>query len=238
MPRQPTPNTRPVDVVASPRRAEITLLRDAPVFRELDGSQLLALAAEAQRHTYMLGELIDMPAGEHLVTIVVSGGIRISLLSQQGRELTLSQHEVGSVFQFGGIEAALPGEALAQAICADTVLYFLPCQQFLRLVCINPPALTALAAMLRQAVEHDVQLIHALAFSSIRRRLAHLLAELAEPGEEPVVQRTRADLANLLGTRAEEVTKALHSLLAAGLVNFAPHGRTITLLAVDRLAAY
>lgn len=51
----------------------------------------------------MLGELIDMPAGEHLVTIVVAGGIQISLLSQQGRELTLSRHETGSVLQFGGI---------------------------------------------------------------------------------------------------------------------------------------
>ncbi len=140
--------------------------------------------------------------------------------------------------QFGGIEAALPGEALAQAIRADTVLYFLPCEQFLRLVCINPPALTALAVLVRKGMERDMQLIHDLAFFSIRRRLPHLLAELAAPGEEPVVQRTRADLANLLGTRAEEVTKALHSLLAAGLVDFAPHGRTITLLAVDRLAAY
>jgi len=227
-----------VEEVTSSRRAEITLLRDAPVFQELDDSQLLALAVEAQRQTYARGELIDMPPGEHLVTIVVRGGIRISLLSQQGRELTLSQHQVGSVVQFGGIEAALPGEALAQAICADTVLYFLPCQQFLRMVCVNPPALTALAVMLRQAAEHDVQLIHELAFSSIRRRLAHLLAELAEPGEEPVVQCTRAELANLLGTRAEEVTKALHSLLTAGLVDFAPHGRTITLLEVDRLDAY
>lgn len=238
MPRPPTPNTRPRDVVASPRRAEITLLRDAPVFRELDESQLLAVAAEAQRQTYTVGELIDMPPGEHLVTIVVAGGVRISLLSQQGRELTLSQHQIGSVLQFGGIEAALPGEAVVQAICAGTVLYFLPCQQFLRLVCINPPALTALAVMLRQAVERDVQLIHELAFSSIRRRLAHLLVELAAPGDPPMVQRTRAELANLLGTRAEEVTKALHSLLAAGLVDFAPHGRTITLLAVERLAAY
>jgi len=214
------------------------VLRDAPVFRELDESQLLTVAAEAQRQTYAVGELIDMPPGEHLVTIVVAGGVRISLLSQQGRELTLSQHQIGSVLQFGGIEAALPGEAVVQAICAGTVLYFLPCQQFLKLVCINPPALTALAVLVRKGMERDMQLIHDLAFFSIRRRLAHLLAELAAPGEEPVVQRTRADLANLLGTRAEEVTKALHSLLAAGLVNFAPHGRTITLLAVDRLAAY
>jgi len=238
VPRQPTPNTGPVAVVASSRSAEITVLRDAPVFQELDDSQLLALAAAAQRQTYAVGELIDMPPGEHLVTIVVAGGIRLSLLSQQGRELTLSQHQAGSVLQFGGIEAALPGEAVAQAICADTVLYFLPCEQFLKLVCINPPALTALAVVVRKGMERDMQLIHDLAFFSIRRRLAHLLAELAEPGKEPVVQRTRADLANLLGTRAEEVTKALHSLLAAGLVNFAPHGRTITLLAVDRLAAY
>ncbi len=67
----------PVDVVASPRRAEITLLRDAPVFRELDDAQLLAVAAEAQRQTYAVGELIDMPSGEHLVTIVVAGGVRL-----------------------------------------------------------------------------------------------------------------------------------------------------------------
>jgi len=238
VPRHPTPNTRPRDVVASPRRAEVTLLRDAPVFRELDDAQLLAVAAEAQRQSYARGELIDVPAGEHLVTIVVAGGIRISLLSQQGRELTLSQHEAGSVVQFGGIEAALPGEAVAQAICADTVLYFLPCQQFLRLVCINPPALTALAVVVRKGMERDVQLIRELAFSSLRRRLAHLLAELAEPGKEPVVHRTRAELANLLGTRAEEVTKALRSLMGQGLVEYASHSRHIVLIDTERLRQY
>jgi len=121
VPRHPTPNTRPREVVTSPRRAEITLLRDAPVLRELDEAQLFTVvAAEAQRQAYELGELINMPPGEHLVTIVVAGGTRIALLSQQGRELTLSQHQAGSVLQFGGIEAALPGEALVQAIGVDT----------------------------------------------------------------------------------------------------------------------
>jgi hypothetical protein len=36
----------------------------------------------------------------------------------------------------------------------------------LRLVCINPPALTALAVVVPQEMERDVQLIHELAFSS------------------------------------------------------------------------
>jgi hypothetical protein len=109
---------------------------------------LLTVAAEAQRQTYAVGELIDMPPGEHLVTIVVAGECG-SLLSQQGRELTLSQHQSGSVLQFGGIEAALPGEAVVQAICAGTVLYFLPCEEFCGW-CINPPALTALAVVVRK----------------------------------------------------------------------------------------
>ena len=176
--------------------------------------------------------------GEHLVTIVVAGGVRISLLSQQGRELTLSQHQIGSVLQFGGIEAALPGEAVVQAICADTVLYFLPCEEFLRLVCINPPALMALAVVVRKEMERDMQLIHDLAFSSLRRRLAHLLVELAAPGDLPVVHRTRAELANLLGTRAEDVTKALRSLQDRGLVEYASHSRRIVLIDTELLQRY
>lgn len=217
---------------------ELAPLRTAPLFRELPEPQLLALATAAQRQVYSLGELVIEPDGDHLVVIVIRGGVRISLLSPEGRELTLSRRSVGNLFQFGGIEASLPGEAIVQAVEDETILYFLPCARFLTLACIDPRSLTALTIVLREELARSMQLIHALAFSSVRRRLAHLLAELAEPGERPVVQRTRADLASLLGTRAEEVTKALRSLMDKGLVEYPSHGRTITLLDRERLCRY
>ncbi|GAC1344509.1 MAG: Crp/Fnr family transcriptional regulator [Ktedonobacteraceae bacterium] len=217
---------------------ELAGLRTTPLFAALREQDLIRLAQESSRQAYGSGEIIP-PRDADEVLIVAQGSIRLTIVSSQGRELLLWRRAVGEVCKFGVLETALPGDALAQAEADGSILYSLPCPAFLGIVCSQPAGLVSLAQLLCREAEREVRLIHDLAFSSIRRRVAHHLAELARPeGSRQVVRTTHAEVAALVGTRPEEVTKALAALLREGLIHYLPHGRVITLRQHERLRTY
>ncbi|GAC1521427.1 MAG: hypothetical protein NVS2B16_29010 [Chloroflexota bacterium] len=228
--------------VVSPHQAqhlgELGALRTTPLFAALREQDLVRLDQESSRQAYGSGEIIP-PRDADEVLIVAQGSIRLTIVSSQGRELLLWRRTAGEVCKFGVLETSLPGDTLAQAETDGAILYSLPCPALLGIVCSQPAGLVSLAQLLRREAEREVRLIHDLAFSSIRRRVAHHLADLARPeGSRQVVRTTHAEVASLVGTRPEEVTKALAALLREGLIHYLPHGRVITLRQHERLRTY
>ncbi len=90
--------------------------------------------------------------------------------------------------------------------------------------------------ILRQLGE-SCRIIEELAFYEIKTRLARTLVRLALSSEELIVSATHAELAAMIGTRQEEVTKLLGRFRALGLVASAPHRRGFRVLDLERLAS-
>jgi CRP-like cAMP-binding protein len=76
-----------------------------------------------------------------------------------------------------------------------------------------------------------------LTFYEIKTRLARTLVRLALSSQEQIVSATHAELAAMIGTRQEEVTKLLYHFRALGLVASVPHRPGLRVLDLERLAS-
>jgi CRP-like cAMP-binding protein len=84
-----------------------------------------------------------------------------------------------------------------------------------------------------QRVQEAENRLEQMAYSTIASRLAALLLELATEDSQPVVHATHQELADMLGTWRETISKTLQDFRRRGLV--ASGRRQLTLLDVEGL---
>lgn len=215
------------------REHALRCLQHSTLFGDVTLEELKPLAEVAHRYVRQQGELLDGSAEEDSIFVVVRGGVRLYLLSPEGRELTFGQRASGELFQLN--EAAMPGEAIAEAIGDDTVLYALTWARFLQVLASSPAPSAALVTLFRRGYVEERRLVRELAFCTVKMRLAHILADLARNNRWHVVTKTHEELAALAGTRPEEVTKVLRRFREQGLLSYPPYGRVITVINPDQL---
>jgi CRP-like cAMP-binding protein len=235
------PNKRAASLLLHERlsKEELTELRQAVIFRDLQDEDLQPLAQLGGRRIYDRGAVIEGPdGGLDVIFIVVRGEIRVFLLSPEGRELTLFTRDAGGMFDLRQLGEELAGYAVAEATSPGTVVYSVQWSYVLELVAFDLGAVGSLAALPREGMLQHQRLISELAFSNTRSRLAHKLADLAERDPAHVVTTSREELAAMIGTRPEEVSRALRGLQEEGLVFYRPHGRAIGVLSPGLLASY
>jgi CRP-like cAMP-binding protein len=76
-------------------------------------------------------------------------------------------------------------------------------------------------------VSGQAELLLSLAYNSMRRRVADLLVQLHEQaGDQPdvAIQLTRDDMAALVGTAPESLSRTLNEFKQDGLIALTPHG--------------
>jgi CRP/FNR family transcriptional regulator, cyclic AMP receptor protein len=215
-------------------------LRSAPLFAGLSDPQFNFLASRLVERNFGAGEMIFQEgqpcAGLFLIQ---SGSVRIFKNSASGREQVLSIEGPGAsiaelpVFDGGAYPAS------SQALAASSLL-FLSKQDF-HALCIEHPevslkVLQKVGARLRQLVG----IIEELSFTTVRHRLAALLARMARAegrktpgGTEIVLTATNQDIASQIGTVRELVSRNLSRFQSEGLLRL--DGRTVLIPSLDRL---
>jgi len=207
------------------------LFGNSVLFSSLDAETMQKLGRQVRWRGYSRGAVVDLPDTSS-VHVVARGVVRLSLVSEGGRELGLGQREEGEIFESGasGGPGATLGYALADGTCVATFAE----AQLVAALEDCPAALLALANHRRTEMERAQTLIAELAFFDLRGRLARRLLDLAI---DHVVVRTHEDLARDVGARPEQVTKALQALREAELIAYPPHGRAIRLVDPSGLAS-
>ncbi len=161
------------------------------------------------------------------IYLVKSGSIRIYRLSPEGRQLTTAILRPGQIFGTSALIGVGERAVFAEAI-EDTYLCEANADEFLRLVSAHPlVAARVMVAMARQVLRLE-QHLEQLAFQEVPLRLVQTLIELAEDnGGELPSPLTHEELANLVGTTRETVTKQLAQFSDEGLVDLAYRRVTI-----------
>ncbi|HEX6507217.1 MAG TPA: Crp/Fnr family transcriptional regulator [Chloroflexota bacterium] len=227
-----------------PQTGEITEesplpLEQATIFHGLDDESVGRLRTVAQCHAYCRNELICRPDEEPGTLFVIgSGCARVYRLSPKGQEITLAVLTAGSVFGMMFADANTRSKDFLEATCDSTVVYQIPFKQVLQIMAAHP---SVAVSALRQTSLHleDLQdRIEDLALYDVKTRLAHALAKLANDAEGSTIRATHRELAWMVGTRPEEVTKALRHLRGAGLVTYEPRHSGITVLDVPQLESF
>lgn len=209
----------------------VTLLRGMPVFQGLPTAQLQALANIAEPIRYQPGDHIftegDPAEGFFLI---LSGQVKVYKLSFDGKEQVL--HFVGPDEIFAEVPVFSGGAYPANAgALRETRTLFFPRAAIRRLLAKDPNLAMNLLADLSRRLRQLTRLVENLSLKESPARLAAYLLHTSEElmhADEVELDVTKGQLATLLGTTPETLSRTLKKMSENGLL--VVQGRTIRLL--------
>lgn len=227
-------------------KVTLQFLANVPIFENLSTEQLQPLGEKMRTRKYQRGEVVfhqDDPGDR--MHIIVEGRVRISLDSDDGREKDVALLQPGECF---GEMALLDGSnrsAKATAVEEIETLVLMR-DDFLEFIREYPEVATHTTAVLTNRLRNANQMMGDLAFLDVPTRVAKQLLELAtkqlagaEPNGEIEIAIGQDELARLVGSSRETVSRALTSYRRMGLLTTFHRRISITdLRGLERMASY
>jgi len=186
-----------------------------PALRSLPAKRLDELLEEALVRTAPAGTIVfDERNACQAFPLLVEGTIRVSKVAQNGREMQLYRVVPGEACMLSSscLLGNVPYSARGIAE-SDLTLVALPQPVFSRLLAEHEPFRTYVFSLFAERVSELMQLVEAVAFQRLDRRLATLLL-----GKGRVIRTTHQALAEELGSVREIVSRLLKSFADQGLV--------------------
>jgi CRP-like cAMP-binding protein len=199
-------------------------LATSPLLRGLEPPVLAALLPACHLREVAAGSLVlahdDASADVYLV---LSGGVRVTVVLSGGREIIFTDHAAGEYFgELAAIDAA-PRSASVTALHPSR-LGVLPAPAFRTALAASPILAQRLLADMAARIRGLSRRFVEVALGSVRHRLAAELARAARPRAGHPAERIVSPpprhhvLAARIGVRREAVTRELAALERAGLV--------------------
>ncbi|KWT65147.1 cAMP-binding protein [Hyphomicrobium sulfonivorans] len=208
------------------RSAITEFLAQTPLFGPMDEAIRHTIAGEMRAISFNAGQTIfgrSDPGTE--MYLVVSGRVRISILSPEGRELSFAHASTGAVF--GEIAMLDGGLRTADATAVDAVsVQCLSKPAFKRLLETHPRVAEAVIRFLCGRIRDADQQLEAIALYPIEGRLARFFlatAKAAAPDDTDAqitvdISMSQSELALLVGASRPKVNAALALLEASGAI--------------------
>lgn len=212
-----------VDILEPLTRKEIQEISHRIPDRHLDKGQIFYTPQEKNEWLFMLKK----------------GRVRIYRLSPDGHELTLTVVSAGAVFGEMSLTAQRLENAYAEAQ-EPVVVCAMQREDLERLIREKPQVGLKLVQSLSERLSQAEDLVEDLALKEVPARLASLILRLVEnegvmnaEGPKIPTRYTHRQLAAMIGSKRETVTKAFALLQQAGVVEL--HRRKIQVLDPDSL---
>jgi CRP/FNR family transcriptional regulator len=160
----------------------------------------------------------------HGVYIVCRGQVKMLAGSQDGGTMILSIVQSGEILGLSAVMAGTPFELTAETL-QPTQAAFIARDDFLRFLTQHKAALMHAAQLLGREAQSACDVIRNVGLSpSMSARLARLLLQLSHRG---IYGLSHEELAQLVGTRRETVTRTLTELKRQGIVRTGRFGLVI-----------
>jgi CRP/FNR family cyclic AMP-dependent transcriptional regulator len=213
---------------------KVRLLAMVDVFEALSEEELERLARLARDASYEQGEVLPEPqeGGEKLY-VLKEGRVQLYVMLPNEGEITLSVVEGGSIFGEIAVAGQGSGKVRARALVPSLVCT-LKTEILEQLIERNPAVALAIVRMLSDRLRQAEVRFAELAHKQVPARLASLILRLS--ASEGIVSRegiridttyTHQQLANMIGSNREAVTRAMRELREKGAVEMV--GRRIHL---------
>jgi CRP/FNR family cyclic AMP-dependent transcriptional regulator len=159
--------------------------------------------------------------------LVASGRVQLYRTTEDGRRFVIATLGPGSIFGEASILGGHGPDTHAVALEPCTV-WAMPSNKALEISSSDAMFGFGLMQAMGQRVVEAENRLEQVAYSTIASRLAALLLELEGEGGPPVVRATHQELADMLGTWRETISKTLQDFRRRGLI--ASSRRQLTLL--------
>lgn len=216
----------------------VDFLSTVPLFKGLSPEQYEELAMLTTMQEYGRGQTIFLEGEEGKgFFIVMDGSVKIYKLSPDGKEQILHIFGSGEPFAEAAVFIGAPFPAHALALQKSRVL-FIPRAAFIDLIRVEPSLALNMLAALSRRLKSFAHMIEELSLKEVPGRLAaHLLylQEQQQNGETVRLEIGKAQLASLLGTIPETLSRILAKLAKQGFVQV--NGPEITIVNREGLEA-
>lgn len=209
-------------MTTSDRIAEVKLfLGTTPIFQNLSPEQLEALANIAIPQHYKKGETLFLEGDPGTGFFVVkTGRVKVFKLAPGGKEQIL--HLFGPEEHFAEVPAFDGGNFPASAAAIEkTEVVFIPRQAFLAVLQQHPALAIAILGTFARHLRRLAHLVDTLSFKEVPERLASYLLNLSDraAGSDWIeLDLSKGQLAALLGTIPETLSRAFYKLSQEGLI--------------------
>ena len=201
-------------------------LSSSELFEGLTDAALADLDGRLRAAGFRKGELIYSPydRGDAL-SLIEAGRVRLYRSDHDGRQLTMAMLDEGEAFGLVPVNGDDLHDAYAEAM-SDCVLRVVPAADLERTAAEHPQVAMNLMRSLSQRLRSVEDRLESLAFRGVAARLAGQLLELMERYGRVTPQGIRIDerfthmqLAEMIGTSRETLTKVLNELRESGLID-------------------
>ncbi len=197
-------------------RLRARLLSENDLFRGLPAEEMEAIAGKLPMATCARGQLLYAPGetGEALF-ILKAGQVRLYRIAADGRKLVLATVGPGTVFG----EMAAVGQSMTDSFAEavdDAVVCIMSRIDIEQVMLEHPSVAVQMVRVLSGRLHEAEKRLEQFAFAPVPERVARLLLTLAHNGE--VAGYSHQELADMIGTSRETVSRAMVELKTAGIV--------------------
>ncbi|MBS1271732.1 MAG: CRP-like cAMP-activated global transcriptional regulator [Candidatus Marinimicrobia bacterium] len=213
---------------------DTSILATVPIFADLDGDALDKLSGLLRKRTYPKNKMILMEEDEgDMLFIIDEGSVKITRISEDGREVILSMLNAGDFF---GEMSIFDGDARSANVVTleESEVFLLKRSDFLHLLEKYPGISISLLQELAGRIRKSDELIESLSLGDAENRIALTLLRLADDlgiykaGKVEIDNLPyQQDIANMAGTSRETVSRTLKLLEDKGYIQKDGHSLTI-----------
>lgn len=206
----------------------LDLLRNVPLFADLDEEELLTIDPLCKERKYKKSTILFFEEDIGIdMYIMKSGLVKIYQLADT-KEINLALFREGDFFgEMAIIQDGFTRSATAETL-EPTVVYTINRTEFHRFLLASPKLCFRLLEFTAQRLRNANKQIHDLTFLDVRSRIMKNIHRLSEDYGKPVpggllidLKLTHQQLANMVGTVRESVTKVLQELQDQGAISIA-----------------
>lgn len=216
-------------------------LKELVVFSRLDWGEVKLICERAYERWYQKNEVIffECDNEDKKLYILVSGRVKLSMLSPDGKEKVLTILQEGDIFGEMSLFDEDPHPITAEVI-EEARLVILPFDDLENIIMQNPKVAIKIIEALAKKTRLLTSQIRELVFQDAEGRLASLLTRFAEDfgvdvksGKMIDLILTHQEIANLLGSSRVTVTKLINQFIDEGIIKM--YKRKIVILNEKKL---
>jgi CRP-like cAMP-binding protein len=205
-------------------------LRKIPLLANLSEEEMLRVKQELRIRSYSKREVVLQKGGSgDGLLFLLSGQLQVIDVTEDGRAIGLRMLAPGDFF---GEIALINNSTRSASVVAttDVLVAFLPAATAMHLFSHSPSVANQMLRHLAQKIQSDSEFRALLSINNTAKRIYTYLVlmqskKAAEPGSPAVVENlpTHQDIANMVNTSRETVTRALLTLVQQGIVQKDSH---------------
>jgi CRP/FNR family transcriptional regulator, cyclic AMP receptor protein len=220
--------------VLSHMQSKLWYLQNIDLFKEMTEDEMAMLDRITSMSSARKKEPIYLPGDpSRQVYLLKSGRIKISRITEEGKEITLALLKPGEIFGELEVLDDTPRDTLAEAL-DDAELCVIQRKDFLSMLESKPDLSIRLTKLIGFRLRNIESRIEELVFRDVPARLAHLLMQMAKEfgkqedgGIRIGAGLTHQELANLIGSTRETVSATLGDFKRQGLLQLDGHSMII-----------